>query len=165
MKWVVISFAILAFVCGCAEDKTKVLIEKPTPVEIDVQVPEQIAIKQPIEVRQPVNVTVVDPFARITVTVNSIWWGRGSVWGKERLYIGGFITNHTDSDVKVSDIEFRVNGKVIDIVAHIVPDLIEAGDTRQFELGTEDTDFQERIKYSLKFTFKDALTGVKILED
>ena len=87
LLWVWMSLMISSLVglvaCGGENpQKPDVIIEKPTPVNVKVQVPDEIAVQQPIRVI-PVSLNA----GGLEMIVEGVGWGSGSVWGMERLWL------------------------------------------------------------------------------
>ena len=143
--------AFVLFMSGCGEDR--VIIEKPTPVKVEV--PEKIAVEQPVMIAEPVKVIVVDdPTKTRIIDVRITWagWTYGSSMGLFQFIVQGEIYNNHDRPVAIIDILLKVNGKELVVKKKVMPDVIPPHSKGwYFSLRSDDTVFYPKTHYELVF--------------
>ena len=146
-KLFIIIGIILFLMVGCGQEDTITKPEDPIIPQINVKVPEEISVIQPLDVR-------VLTESNIVVSVSSATVYRSSKIGYSYMYLRGTITNNTDSVLlKPKSIGIWVNKKKLTIMWRVFPLKVALNETKVFGLITSDypqnitNDYDLVIKY------------------
>jgi len=158
--------ALSALLIGCGEDQVQLpsqpVIEQPTQSP-QVEFPEEIKIKQPVQVSEPVKVIVVnDPAAAqdFVAVVEYAGWAYGSSMGLFQFIVTGKMANNSDYDIKVTDVRIKINGRDVSVKKYVLPDLIPSKTAGwYFYVRTDDTVFYPKARYQITFRAERRGTG------